>query len=64
MERGTGTSLDPKVRGSVFTVRTTTRIYHLEADSEDDMEKWVAAICRVCGLHATDETRERMGKYL
>ncbi|KAG7313345.1 hypothetical protein JYU34_000458 [Plutella xylostella] len=63
MERGTGTSLDPKVRGSVFTVRTTTRIYHLEADSEDDMEKWVAAICRVCGLHATDETRERMGPY-
>ncbi|XP_069365181.1 uncharacterized protein dos isoform X2 [Maniola hyperantus] len=56
MERGSHGSLDPKLRGSVFTIQTQTRTYHLEADCEADMERWVDAICRVCGLRATEET--------
>ncbi|XP_023941264.1 GRB2-associated-binding protein 2 isoform X2 [Bicyclus anynana] len=55
MERGSHGSLDPTLRGSVFTIQTQTRIYHLEADCEADMERWVNAICRVCGLRATDD---------
>lgn len=58
---GNGT-LDPKLRGSVFTIQTQSRIYHLEADCEADMEKWVDAICRVCGLRATDEPPDEIGK--
>ncbi|XP_045784007.1 GRB2-associated-binding protein 1 isoform X2 [Maniola jurtina] len=58
MERGSHShgSLDPKLRGSVFTIQTQTRTYHLEADCEADMERWVDAICRVCGLRATEDT--------
>lgn len=48
-------SSSPRLRGSVFTVQTSLRTYHLEADCEADMEKWVDAICRVCGLRSTDE---------
>ncbi|CAH0401969.1 unnamed protein product [Chilo suppressalis] len=62
MERSGNGSLDPKVRGSVFTIQTQSRIYHLEADCKSDMEKWVDAICRVCGLRATDESDE-IGHY-
>ncbi|CAH0716384.1 unnamed protein product, partial [Brenthis ino] len=63
MERSSNCSLDPKMRGSVFTIQTQTRTYHLEADCEADMEKWVDAICRVCGLRATDEIANTTGVY-
>lgn len=62
MERSGNGSLDPKLRGSVFTIQTQSRTYHLEADCETDMEKWVDAICRVCGLRATDESSNVLGK--
>lgn len=64
MERSSNCSLDPKMRGSVFTIQTQTRTYHLEADCEAEMEKWVDAICRVCGLRATDELANTTGIYL
>ncbi|XP_039764163.1 uncharacterized protein LOC120636664 isoform X2 [Pararge aegeria] len=63
MERGTHGSLDPKLRGSVFTIQTQTRTYHLEADCEADMERWVDAICRVCGLRATDDAHNTAAIY-
>lgn len=63
MERTGNGNLDPKLRGSVFTIQTQSRTYHLEADCEADMEKWVDAICRVCGLRATDESSEETGMY-
>lgn len=53
----------PRLRGSVFTIRTASRTYHLEADCEADMEKWVDAICRVCGLRATDDSDKELGKF-
>lgn len=62
MARTAHSALDPKLRGSVFTIQTQSRIYHLEADCDADMEKWVDAICRVCGLRATDERAIVMGK--
>ncbi|KAG6449108.1 hypothetical protein O3G_MSEX005889 [Manduca sexta] len=63
MERsGTGT-LDPKLRGSVFTIQTQSRTYHLEADCETEMEKWVDAICRVCGLRATEDSANVLVTY-
>lgn len=60
MERGQG-SLDNKIRGSVFTIRTQSRTYHLEAECEDDMAQWVDAICRVCGLRSTEDTSDPIG---
>ena len=63
MERGSNGSMDPKMRGSVFTIQTQTRIYHLEADCESEMEKWVDAICRVCGLRAIDDAANASGKF-
>lgn len=62
MERGSHSSLDPTLRGSVFTIQTQTRTYHLEADCEADMERWVDAICRVCGLRPTDDASNAAGK--
>ncbi|XP_013189395.1 uncharacterized protein LOC106134005 [Amyelois transitella] len=63
MERTGNGPLDPKHRGSVFTIQTQSRTYHLEADCEADMEKWVDAICRVCGLRATDDSPGAIGTY-
>ncbi|XP_028165364.1 GRB2-associated-binding protein 2 isoform X2 [Ostrinia furnacalis] len=61
MERTGGNgALNPKLRGSVFTIQTQSRTYHLEADCETDMERWVDAICRVCGLRATEDTSEEI----
>lgn len=64
MERTNQGAPDPKIRGSVFTIQTQTRTYHLEADCESEMEKWVDAICSVCGLRATDENASFSGKFL
>ncbi|XP_075990967.1 daughter of sevenless isoform X2 [Anticarsia gemmatalis] len=55
MERA-GNGLDPKLRGCVFTIQTQSRTYHLEAESELEMNRWVDAICKVCGLRATEDT--------
>ncbi|XP_059062340.1 GRB2-associated-binding protein 1 isoform X2 [Achroia grisella] len=63
MERTGNGTLDPKLRGSVFTIQTQSRTYHLEADCEAEMEKWVDAICRVCGLRATDDSSNVLGPY-
>ncbi|CAK1588170.1 unnamed protein product [Parnassius mnemosyne] len=63
MERNSNGSLDPKLRGSVFTIQTQSRTYHLEADCEADMAKWVDAICRVCGLQAKDGTSNVLGPF-
>ncbi|KAI8430812.1 hypothetical protein MSG28_000967 [Choristoneura fumiferana] len=63
MERSGSGSLDPKLRGSVFTIQTQSRTYHLEADCEADMEKWVDAICKVCGLRSTEDSSIVMGTY-
>ncbi|XP_037868943.1 uncharacterized protein LOC101746155 isoform X3 [Bombyx mori] len=64
MERSGNGTLDPKIRGSVFTIQTQTRTYHLEAECEAEMEKWVDVICRVCGLRSTDDDRpEAVASY-
>lgn len=46
----------------MFNVKTPKRIYYLVAESESDMNKWVDAICQVCGLKAytQDEEQQRM----
>lgn len=63
MERAGNGTLDPKLRGSVFTIQTQSRTYHLEADCEAEMEKWVDAICRVCGLRAAEDNSNVIGIY-
>ncbi|CAH2103192.1 unnamed protein product [Euphydryas editha] len=63
MERTNQGAPDPKLRGSVFTIQTQTRTYHLEADCEAEMEKWVDAICSVCGLRPTEEIASFSGIY-
>ncbi|KAL1459027.1 hypothetical protein WDU94_011043 [Cyamophila willieti] len=34
----------------MFDLKTPRRTYYLAADSEDDMNRWVDAICHICGL--------------
>ncbi|CAH2035128.1 unnamed protein product, partial [Iphiclides podalirius] len=63
MERSSNGTLDPKLRGSVFTIQTQSRTYHLEADCEADMAKWVDAICRVCGLQPKDNSANVVDTY-
>ncbi|XP_045510165.1 uncharacterized protein LOC123705444 isoform X2 [Colias croceus] len=58
MTQNSNTQLDPAERGCVFSIQTKERTYHLEAACEEDMEKWVDAICRVCGLRATLPSEE------
>lgn len=65
MERNSHAPFNPKIRGSVFTIQTQRRTYHLEADCESEMEQWVDAICRVCGLRSTQESPAKpVGEYL
>ncbi|KPI91971.1 Protein daughter of sevenless [Papilio xuthus] len=63
MERSNNVTLDPKLRGSVFTIQTQSRTYHLEADCEADMVKWVDAICSVCGLQPKDNASNDSEPY-
>ncbi|CAG4941990.1 unnamed protein product [Colias eurytheme] len=58
MTQNSNTQLDPAERGCVFSIQTKERTYHLEAACEEDMAKWVDAICRVCGLRATLPSEE------
>ncbi|XP_038216658.1 GRB2-associated-binding protein 3 isoform X2 [Zerene cesonia] len=53
MSRSGNGILNPRMRGCVFSLQTHTRTFHMEADCESEMEKWVDAICRVCGLRPT-----------
>lgn len=48
----------------MFNVKTPKRIYYLVADNEADMNKWVDAICQVCGLKAQDDDQPCQSKYL
>nr|KAF7387632.1 hypothetical protein H0235_018354 [Vespula pensylvanica] len=42
-----------------FNVKTPKRTYYLVAESEADMNKWVAAVCQVCGLKAYTQDEEQ-----
>ncbi|XP_077598337.1 GRB2-associated-binding protein 1-like [Stigmatopora nigra] len=37
----------------VFDLKTQERTWYLVADSEDDMNRWVASICLLCGFNPT-----------
>nr|XP_057922590.1 GRB2-associated-binding protein 1-like isoform X2 [Doryrhamphus excisus] len=39
----------------VFDVKTEERTWYLVAESEEDMNRWVASICLLCGFNPTDE---------
>ncbi|XP_032453821.1 GRB2-associated-binding protein 2 isoform X2 [Nasonia vitripennis] len=43
----------------MFNVKTPKRIYYLVAESEADMNKWVDAICQVCGLKAYTQDEDQ-----
>ena len=34
----------------VFNIETKERVYFLVAKTQKEMEEWVEAVCRVCGL--------------
>ncbi|XP_046624202.1 GRB2-associated-binding protein 2 isoform X1 [Neodiprion virginianus] len=42
----------------MFDVKTPKRTYYLVAESEADMNKWVDAVCQVCGLKAYTQDDE------
>ncbi|XP_077302410.1 daughter of sevenless [Arctopsyche grandis] len=48
---------DTILKASVFSIRTKSRTYHLQADCETDMEKWVEVICNACGMHSTEDEK-------
>lgn len=39
----------------MFNIKTPKRTYYLVAENEADMNKWVDAVCQVCGLKAQDD---------
>ncbi|XP_051256015.1 GRB2-associated-binding protein 1 [Dicentrarchus labrax] len=41
----------------VFDLRTEERTWYLVAESEEDMNRWVSAICLLCGFNPTDDER-------
>ncbi|XP_053973774.1 protein daughter of sevenless-like isoform X2 [Hylaeus anthracinus] len=43
----------------MFNVKTPKRTYYLVAESEADMNKWVDAVCQVCGLKAYTQDEEQ-----
>lgn len=43
----------------MFNVKTPKRIYYLVAENEADMNKWVDAVCQVCGLKAYTQDEEQ-----
>ncbi|CAL7937043.1 unnamed protein product [Xylocopa violacea] len=43
----------------MFNVKTPKRTYYLVAESEIDMNKWVDAVCQVCGLKAYTQDEEQ-----
>lgn len=43
----------------MFNVKTPKRTYYLVAENEADMNKWVDAICQVCGLKAYTQDEEQ-----
>ncbi|XP_011880032.1 PREDICTED: protein daughter of sevenless isoform X2 [Vollenhovia emeryi] len=48
----------------MFNVKTPKRIYYLVAENEADMNKWVDAVCQVCGLKAyTQDEDQQMFQY-
>ena len=49
----------------MFNVKTPKRIYYLVSENEADMNKWVDAICQVCGLKAytQDEDQQCQSNY-
>lgn len=46
----------------MFNVKTPKRIYYLVAENEVDMNKWVDAVCQVCGLKAYTQDEEQQSK--
>jgi len=46
----------------MFNVKTPKRIYYLVAENEADMNKWVDAVCQVCGLKAYTQDEEQQSK--
>jgi len=48
----------------MFNVKTPKRIYYLVAENEADMNKWVDAVCQVCGLKAYTQDEEQQSKNI
>ncbi|XP_020293309.1 GRB2-associated-binding protein 2 isoform X2 [Pseudomyrmex gracilis] len=48
----------------MFNVKTPKRVYYLVAENEGEMNKWVDAVCQVCGLKAyTQDEEQQMFQY-
>ena len=45
----------------VFTVKTGKQQYYLVASSEADMNRWIGALCDVCGI--TKENDDDIGEW-
>jgi hypothetical protein len=43
-----------------FNLEIPNRIYHLAADTEGEMSKWISCLCQICGIKSTQS--ENQGK--
>uniref|UniRef100_A0A3Q2XKL0 GRB2-associated-binding protein 1-like n=1 Tax=Hippocampus comes TaxID=109280 RepID=A0A3Q2XKL0_HIPCM len=48
----------------VFDLKTEERTWYLVAESEDDMNRWVAAICLLCGFNPTEGQKHSLDFHL
>lgn len=39
----------------VFDIKTSDRTFYLVAETEEEMNKWVRAICQLCGFNQSDD---------
>jgi protein daughter of sevenless len=39
----------------MFDMKTPSRTYYMNAETEQDMREWVMVICQVCNLQETEE---------
>ncbi|XP_029028174.1 GRB2-associated-binding protein 2 isoform X2 [Betta splendens] len=42
----------------VFAIRTFDRTFYLVAETEDEMNKWVRAVCQLCGFNQSDDVHD------
>lgn len=39
----------------VFDIKTAERTFYLVAETEDEMNRWVCAICQLCGFNQSED---------
>ncbi len=46
----------------MFDIKTPARVFYLAADTDEEMNVWVAKVCGACGLKGAQEDDEEAGE--